>query len=547
MSVAGANSASVQDSELEGLKGKTLDKNSPSARKLFSIISSIFSRCGVPVADIEMSDTVAFDATVSTTFSWSFKCRCTDKIIKNITEGHKIMSIQALDQFTLTNSRELEKDSAKTKEFIKMLSHSSYREQEDLAGQIVCFNRISALGRTKCKACHGAGSLKCENCGGTGQASCPNCKGHDHSCNICHGSGKVRCATCSGTGRTKCRECEGKGEQIVEREIIYDAVCLRTSAISLHVPGTEKAITSFNLDDEKTLKDAAVFSDENHGVESDRGFRAVYNGSIKCYAVTVHLKNVKNSFSFILCGESLKPVCKPNVIDYTFAQEAQVLSDTLITAPDDVEEKIKCVKALSSKAILARTIRAIEGIEIEIAKKEAVAQGVTLEAILNSRVGKDNPKASALRSKVRNDVLDSVAEELKQNAYGYISDEFARSFARNLISFVPMLMNINPHTKIIWAGVTLFAWLVMLIFMYALPSVAGCIIGLIVTSSICVFTSIGLTKNWAYYSAVSMLRLTHHMKKVPNVATEAVNSAKLLAGSLIIGIVAIVLKTNNWL
>ena len=56
-----------------------------------------------------------------------------------------------------------------------------------------------------------------------------------------------------------------------------------------------------------------------------------------------------------------------------------------------------------------------------------------------------------LRAKLQRDLLESVTNQLIDNAQGYISEDFARNFSRNLISFVPMLLKINPKTKIIWA------------------------------------------------------------------------------------------------
>lgn len=102
---------------------------------------------------------------------------------------------------------------------------------------------------------------------------------------------------------------------------------------------------------------------------------------------------VEKPFDFIICGhKNLRSICKPPVLDYVFNDESHLLSDTLIASADDVDEKIKCVKALASKAILAKTIRTIERHEMEIAKEQAVAQGVTVESILTAVKHKDSSR-----------------------------------------------------------------------------------------------------------------------------------------------------------
>ncbi len=507
-------------------------KNSPFAIKLNKTVSDICSRCGVPIADIKISEPIVFSASITCSFVWSFKCRCTDKVLKTIPEDATILSIPALDAFTQTNSKELEKESKKTEAFMKKLESASFEEENELSGQIVCFNRLSAVGRSKCKSCHGTSHVKCDKCNGKGKLVCPACNGSGSNCHVCHGKGYVTCSTCQGTGKKHCTVCKGKGETIVEREIIYDASCQRQLSISLNIPGMQTPITEFSDRDRKCILKNAVFTDGGSGHSTARGFTTSFAGKAPCYAVNVFIRNIKKPFYFILCGENLQAICKPNIIDFAFMNESQILSDTLITSADDVEEKMKCVKSLSQKAILAKTIRSIEGYECELAKKEAVNHGITIESLLYSST--DNAKAKMLRAKLQRDLLESVTNQLIDNAQGYISEDFARNFSRNLISFVPMLLKINPKTKIIWAGITLFTWLFMMFFIYLLPKYSTCFISVIFSTVICVFTSFALTKNWTYYSVVSQLRLKHRMQKVPNLTAEAVNSAKLIIGSCVI-------------
>ena len=80
-------------------------KNSPFALKLNKTVSDICSRCGVPIADIKISDPIVFNASITCSFVWSFKCRCTDKVLKTIPEDATILSTPALDAFTQTNSK----------------------------------------------------------------------------------------------------------------------------------------------------------------------------------------------------------------------------------------------------------------------------------------------------------------------------------------------------------------------------------------------------------------------------------------------------------
>ena len=505
-------------------------------QRLYDTVAAIFSRCGVPTASFRISDLVEFGASVSYSMNWNFKCRCSDKILRSVSDETHVLSTSALDEFTLANTKELEKDSAKTKEFVKHLSEASFEDLKALSGQIICFNRINAIGKTRCKNCHGSGSAICENCGGKGTIECPTC----------HGSAK--CHTCNGTGKVKCKDCQGKGEVTVDREVIYDADCKKQISISLKVPGTDKKITSFSKEDEKAIIEAADFSGKPSGNETARGYSVNFIGITPCYAVHVYLVGVEKPFDFIICGhKNLRSICKPPVLDYVFNDESHLLSDTLIASADDVDEKIKCVKALASKAILAKTIRTIERHEMEIAKEQAVAQGVTVESILTAAKHKDSSRLMYIKTKVRQELLDSITKELTDNAHGYISEDFARVFAKNLISFVPLLMVLNPKTKMIWAGITLVTWMIVILIGYMVPNIVGGIMMMCVSSIICAFTSFALTKNWSYYSAVSMLKLTHRLKKVPSLTVEAVQSIRLILGSVVIGLLTILIVNGHFL
>ena len=250
-------SANGADDTAKTAKNEKL-KNSPFAIKLNKTVSDICSRCGVPIADIKISDPIVFNASITCSFVWSFKCRCTDKVLKTVPEDATILSIPALDAFTQTNSKELEKESKKTDAFIKKLESASFSEENDLSGQIVCFNRLSAIGRSKCKSCHGTSHVKCDKCNGKGKLVCPACNGSGNNCHVCHGKGYVTCSTCSGTGKKHCTVCRGKGETIVEREIIYDASCQKQLTISLNIPGKQSPITDFSERDRKCIMPLSV-------------------------------------------------------------------------------------------------------------------------------------------------------------------------------------------------------------------------------------------------------------------------------------------------
>ena len=530
-------------SEEEKEQQKNSEKEKEFYENIKRVVFSIFSRCGVNLNDIVISKPKAFDAKVSYNLNWSFKCRCSDKAVSSVSDETKVLSQNALEEFTQANTKELENEnSAKTRSFIEQLSKSDFDTLNSIAGQIVCFNRMSAIGKARCKSCHGTNSVQCDFCEGKGVVRCPSCHGKGGNCMICHGNKVVKCTHCNGTGHVQCKDCKGTGEQTVEREIIYDATCKKYINLSLVIPETKKEITMFSEDDKNTLISSANFDDANTGSEVPHGFVATFEGRAPCFSVQVSLKDKKDVFDFIVCGKDLKPICKPPVLDAVFSQEAQILSETLVTTPDDVEEKIKCVKALSSKAILAKTIRSIENYQMEIVKNAAVDNGVTVESILSlSRSKKKNSyKAITIRSKVNTQLLEAVAMELIDNAEGYVSDDFARVIAKNLISFVPMLMHLNPNTKVIWAAVTLMTWMLMGLFLYAFPSIPGVIVCFILATLVCLFTSFALTKNWTYYSAVSMLKLTHKMKKVPSLNTEAIQSARLLIGAFIICLVTFI-------
>lgn len=547
---SGDNSQSKESensSEILSAKDRAREavKNVDFSRKLNAIVSSIFSRCGVPIADFTVSEPVSFYAKVNYCLNWSFKCRASDKHLRRVSDETKVLSSSALDEFTQKNSKELEKESAVTKSFIKRLAESKFNELVDISGQIVAFNRISAIGKTRCKTCHGSKKSSCESCLGKGTVPCPACHGTGSKCNVCNGAGTVRCAPCNGEGSLTCRDCGGTGELTVEREIIYDAECKTQINLNLMVPGTDVPITSFSKEDEKAILAAANFEDQSSGQETQHGYVATFAGFAPCFAVHVKLKNNNKPFDFILCGKNLRPICKPAILNVVFNYESQLLADTLSMAQNDVDEKINCVKSLASKAILAKTIRSIESYEMQIVKSEAVKQGVTVESILWDTKKNENARAKLIKNNVKEELLESVKKELITNADGFISEDFARYFAKNLISFVPMLMLLNPNTKMVWAGITLGTWMLMIVISYFVPNVIGAFLGLGISVAICVFTSLILTKNWAYYSVVSTLRLTHKLKKVPNLTVEAVQSGRLLIGSLVIGVASIIIFNSN--
>ena len=93
---------------------------------------------------------------------------------------------------------------------------------------------------------------------------------------------------------------------------------------------------------------------------------------------------------------------------------------------------------------------------------------------------------------------------------------------------------------------TLGTWRLDIILGYMMPTVVGAFLLMLLSAVICVFTSFALTKNLSYYQAVSMLKLTtHKLKKIPNINKEAVQSARLMIGSLVVGLVSILLMNFN--
>ena len=494
-------------------------KNVDFARKLNSIVSAIFSRCGVPIADFTVSEPLSFFAKVNYNLTWNFKCRASDKPAGKISDETHVLSQSGLDEFTQKNSKELEKESDITKAYIKRLAEAKFTELTALAGQIMAFNRISAIGRARCKKCHGSKKAMCEVCNGKGVISCPTCQGLSDSCSMCNGTGFIN----------------------LEREIIYDSESCKDIEISLNVPGSDKTITSFSKEDEKIILEAANFDDQSLGSELPHGYKATFIGYAPCFAVRVNLKGETTPFDFILCGKSLKPICKPPLLDVVFKEESNILSSTLNIGTDDVDEKIVCVKALAGKAILAKTIRSIENYELDIIKKEAAKQGVTVESILWENKNDLNNKAKLIKSTVKEQLIENVSLELISNAQGFISKEFSRYFAKNLIDFVPLLMMLNPNTKTVWTAVSLAVWLVNSLAVYFVPTIACIFLCIVLSIVVCAFTSITLTKNWTYYSAVSSLRIRHKLRKVPNLTSEAIHSVRLLFGTILINVVLFIL------
>ena len=526
-----AKNTSGDDSSAEDKAVQSV-RNVNFQQKLDAVVSSIFSRCGVPIADFHVSKPLTFCASVSYNLIWNFKCRAIDKPITKISDDTRVLSAVELDDFTKVNSKELEKESKVTAAFIKRLANAKFNELASLSGQIVAFNRIAAIGRSRCKKCRGTRKSRCEVCSGSGSLTCPTCQGRKISCRTCHGSGRIKCYACDGIGMGICSECKGKGEMVVEREIVYDGECHKQVNISLRLPDSDKIVREFTEKDEKVILEAANFEDKSTGSETNHGFKASFAGYAPCFGVHVALKGVDAPFDFILCGKSLKAICRPALLDVVFAPQSVLLSETLNVGSTSVDEKIACVKALASKAILAKTIRTVERYEMECIEKEANRQGFSLETILSE---KDNsPRSKHIRNTVKSEIIDKVAKELTENAHGFVSRDFARVFAKNLIDFVPMLMILNPNTKPVWMAVTLTTWLVEAFSMFFMPSLGCAFLGVGISVLVCILTSVLLTKNWTYYSVVSALRLTHKQKKVPSLTQEAIQSGKLLLGSLFI-------------
>ena len=110
-----------------------------------------------------------------------------------------------------------------------------------------------------------------------------------------------------------------------------------------------------------------------------------------------------------------------------------------------------------------------------------------------------------------------------------------------------MLMVLTPKVKLIGAGITVVKSMRVILIDYIVPNIVGAIMMMCISSIICAFTSFALTKNWSYYSAVSMLKLTHRLKKVPSLTVEAVQSIRLILGSVVIGLLTILIVNGHFL
>ena len=69
-----AKNTSGDDSSAEDKAVQSV-RNVNFQQKLDAVVSSIFSRCGVPIADFHVSKPLTFCASVSYNLIWNFKCR----------------------------------------------------------------------------------------------------------------------------------------------------------------------------------------------------------------------------------------------------------------------------------------------------------------------------------------------------------------------------------------------------------------------------------------------------------------------------------------
>lgn len=522
-------------------------KISDKEKKIQNVLAAFFSRCGVPYSDVTYGSFFEEDATVTFSTLWSFRIEIKDKPIVNIASTDEFMTASAMSIFTDSASRELRASKAEKEEFINRLKTLSIKDLHYLTQKKNVINEKSAVGKVR-KNNVPTKNKVCPDCGGKGITVCAVCGGTDPNCKVCGGKGKSKCGTCGGHGKITEKNIlsDLPDNAPIERSILY--IAEGTDEFSLSVPKHD-GVPELELTEEErsSVFNDAKFEQSSAEYVSENQYKITFTGTIKLYRQTIVVKDshvdengnsdgTEDVIVYNAVGEKMRPVNRPPILDTIFANEAAIINFSVRSDHrHDQEQKIACCGIIASKAILTKTLRvagpAYSKEIVETAKKYSMS----VEDLMDDELVRGDPQLRIAREECRRHQIDDVTQALKDEASNFVSDDFARTLARDLVDFLPILDRINPKSKTIWGYGSIVTWSIVFVALIIFPSITTLPACFLFSVLVAIFISYKATQNMPFFRAASQLKIRSTKgRKIPDMGPEAINSARLVIVTVMI-------------
>ncbi|MBO5565941.1 MAG: hypothetical protein J5934_01810 [Succinivibrio sp.] len=510
-------------------------------------LSAFFSRCGVPYDDIEYGEFIEDEATVTYSINWKFKPDSSDKVIRNVAAEEKVLSENDLARYTENSMDEQMANMAgKRDDFIKYIKMLSIDDLHRFCSTRQVISEKHIIGKVK----KGAANLKklskqiasvaavCPTCMGKGRIVCPTCGGTDPTCKKCHGANGLKCPDCQGTGKyipPKARSSLASGRyDYVDRSIgVYgdgeDGFLFHAHDID----GLPKLILS-PREKELVIKDTQMEL-ESAELLAPNHYRMLFSAKVKCYRQPLQLYGYDEKAVYTAIGDSLRPVCKPPLLDKLFEKEANVINYTVRTDRiHDADQKIKCCQTIASKALLTKTLRSVESAYDEAMGVAANKFSVNVYDLLDSEMARMDPVLAEAIEYGKRKQTEVVKQKIVEQANRFVSNEFAENLSSDLIDFMPVLSELNPNAKTVWGVASVFTWTLIFIILMIFSSHFAYMFCFFFSVIVAIFISFKITKNMPFFHAASALQLKRNGRPIPDIGPEAVNSARLILVTVII-------------
>lgn len=499
-------------------------------------IADFISKCGVPRDHVTYGDFSTMNASVVCRMIWRFKAKHVDNAITRASGDAEFMDKQSLSEFTAKTSHELEHDDEACRDFIALLRGRSMKELIFLTKKINVLRVQRAMGVGNCTVCEGSGNATCRICRGAGSVSCPSCGGSGESCALCRGTGLIMCEACKGRGKQLCPACNGVGTQVLERYIRLEAQgsFMMDFYVTSPISESREYIKLDPHEQDLVLENCKLT--QSHEERTPNAYQLQFKGQSRCCRLYFDLKGCPEKMCYTVCGDALTPIAKPFILDYVFQKELTMISRILAThaSRNDLNAKIALCKAISSKAILAKTFANLDNACMHILRGAAHKNGIPLNNLTNDKLIDHDPKIHAVYNRAKPDMIKRIAAVLKSFAQGFVSEDFAQNMAGKLLAIMPVLEKMNPKSKKIWSSTALSLWLFVALIMALLPYKSTAVFCVLLAAVISALTSFYATKNLTYFGAVQSLKVVRHGKIIPDLMPEAVETMKLMGVTLVI-------------
>ncbi len=509
---------------------------------LTKTIKRIFSRCSVPSNSYEITKMRTVTATLSSRVLWTFEPEIIDKVPDSEKNLDNILTDDNLASLTSRVVKDYRTNNDYADEYLKEQHKSSFIDMLRNAIKSKAIRHTEAAGMVACKKCNGKGNMRCDSCLGTGKVPCPQCrKSRDATCLLCHGSGYVSCSACQGSGSNNCSECLGTGRHRVERDIALNVSAKRQASAELILSENQKSEIEFSSSDLMVLFSNAKMELTSTSRTSDNTYLETYKGEVKCNICRAVMLDVHTSFLFIMVGSEGTIVAKPHVVDF-FLRETAYRLERLVNGTEDAESRINTLEDLSNCPLLLRTLQMVGPISPSVGMSLSNKNGVLARDLLSNQYSGTDANIILTRSQYKADILSNVAENLVDNADGFISPAFANFLSGSLIKILPTLNDINPDSSSKWRIAIIISIIFAFIWSIIFDGFMSILVLVAMLCAISAIVSLKFTKNFLLYNIISKMDLKGQGKNIPDLRPEALNSLRLILFSGLISFVVHLVK-----